>query len=746
MVGEQIGQYQLKEIIGQGGMATVYKAYHPATDRLVAVKVLTRQLSEDPAFLKRFRREARVVARLEHRSILPIYDYGEHDGQPYIVMRMVEAGTLRTGIYHGQLDLPTAARIVEQVAEALDYAHSHGVIHRDLKPSNILLDEHNNAYLTDFGIAKMLGSTSQVTASGVVGTPSYMSPEQCQGKSVTSASDIYALAAILHEIVTGRPPFVADRPLTVMYMHVREPVPSVLDVDPSLPPAIDEVIERGLAKQPEMRYMTASALAEDFRHAVAGHDRPVVRVEAVPDDAPQVGVSPVEAATPVGEGTQAEAFVPESVSYVPIEEPYAGEEPRRERWGLPSGVGTFIMVALGLAFLLGAVGLGLLVISWFGSGGGSALVPTLPPSPTVGLPIVGGPTATPLIGATRTPEGTPSGGIIIEPSDETPTPTQPSPSSQPTDVPPTATSAPPTATTPPPTATDTPEPTATAPTATPTPTLTSTPPLTGGSGWLAFTQGSGESAEIAVIDANGQNPSVVTDNDYYDGEPDWSPDGTRLAFESTKAGNRDIYVMSASGENVQQLTDSAESERHPDWSPGGGKIAYEKGDQESSEIYVMNADGSSKTRLTENGFGDRAPQFSPDGTQIAYMTESRGKWEIAIMTYPGGEVTQIFDCPADHCRFPAWSPDGSKIAFNTMDEAGNIGDVYVLTVSTGQSTLLAQEGQNGRPVWSGDGVYIFLNRTIGSNTDLYRVEMATGVAERLTTGAVTDYGPDWGPE
>lgn len=747
MIGQQIGQYETVEVIGQGGMATVYKAYHPATDRYVAIKVMTRQLSEDPKFLARFQREARVVARLEHRSIVPIYDYGEHEGMPYIVMRLIEHGTLRTLIFRDEIDLPTAARIIEQVAEALDYAHSQGVIHRDLKPSNILLDERNNAYLTDFGIAKMLGSTTQVTASGVVGTPSYMSPEQCQGKTVTASSDIYALGAILYEVIAGKPPYVADTPLTVMYMHVKDPIPSARAVNPALPPAVDQVVGRALEKQPELRYQTAAALAADFRQAISTAAPPAVVTppEPVEEFVEQVGAVQAEDTEAtievvdvevVDDGFPPDELTPESA----LDETYP------ERGRVTSGFTTVLAVVLGTALLLGAVGLGLLAISWIDSSGGSAVAPTLPPRDTLTPSVAGGATATPVIGKTATQPFTATVGIIIEPTEETPEashtpppPTSPPPTATkaPTSVPPTATTAPPTST---PTVTLTPSITPTS-----TATMTSTTPPTGGSGLLAYTRGSGDNAEIAVIDANGQNPRVLTDNGFYDGEPDWSPNGARIAFESTRDGNRDIFVMSSSGGDVQQLTTSAEPDRHPDWSPDGSKIAYESGNEDTSEIYVVGADGSGATRLTDNSYGDRAPQFSPDGTQIAFMTKQRGKWEIAIMSYPDGEVTRIFDCPAPDCRFPTWSPDGTQIAYNTLDAAGNIADVWLLDVSSGASTALIEGRDNGRPVWSGDGVFIFLNRTVEGNTDLYRIKVASGLVERLTTDPSTDYGPDWGP-
>jgi serine/threonine-protein kinase len=730
MIGEQIGQYKIVELIAQGGMATVYKAYQESFERYVAIKVLPRQLSEDPTFLKRFQNEARVIARLEHRSILPVYDYGEHDGMPYIVMRLVETGTLRKKLFYEQIDLQTAARIIEQVAEALDYAHAHGVIHRDLKPSNILLDERNNAYLTDFGIAKMLGSTSQVTGSGVVGTPSYMSPEQCQGKTVTPASDIYALGAILYEVVTGKAPFEADTPLGVMYMHVRTPVPSVQQVNPSLPAAIDRVIARAMAKRPFERYSTASELAADFWRAIGGP--PLAGEQPLMAAQPEVSLPPTPPpnSTPyydAGSGFRVEgqAILPEATlpDARPAEQvlPRAAPAPKKR---LSTGMVVLLAAILGLALILGAAGIGLVVMSWLNSDIGSPSSSTMPSrtpqSNTVDTPV---PLASPTLQIS-----TQQGGGIIEPTvAPTNTAMVAPPSSTPAPLPPTQTPLP-------------------VRTNTPLPTSTPTPYTIKTEGWLAYTQGSGDSAEIVVIDTHGENRRPLTANNWYDGEPDWSPDGTRIAFESSRnSGVEGIFVMTSSGSDVRQLTTSGERERHPDWSPDGGLIAFEVGDGDNIEIYVMNADGTGRTRLTNNNYGDRAPHFSPDGTRIAYMTEARGKWEIAIMDYPSGEVLRIFDCPAPDCRFPAWSPDGTRIAYNTLNGAGTVDNIWVLDVATGQSTLLIQGRENGRPVWSGDGAYIFFNRTVEGNTDLYAYEIGTGTIQRLTTTPSNDYGPDWGP-
>lgn len=723
MIGEQIGEYRIVSVIAQGGMATVYKAYQPSFERFVAIKVLPPQSSEDPTFLKRFRHEARVIAQLEHRAILPVYAYGEHNGMPYLVMRLMEGGSLRRKLFYERIDLLTAVRIVEQVAEALDYAHAQGVVHRDLKPSNILLDEIGNAYLTDFGIAKIMGSATHITGEGVVGTPTYMSPEQCRGQEVTPASDIYALGVILFEIVTGTPPFDADTPLGVMYKHVREAVPSVCERDPTLPPDLDRVIRRAMAKLPQERYPTAAALAADFRKVVeAAYQKqeateipPLVEGEVLLPEGEEEGESATheDRAQPDKRGRRAPTFTPL--------------------------LATLLTIVLGLAIVMGVVGVGLIIFSWMSGEGRPALAPTLPPTRTPGSLPPGEITNTPLVivipGDTLTPTATEMIGGIIEPSpapSETPISTS---TATPTPLPP-----PPTATPSPrpPTATATPTPTSSVP----TPTDTLPPPPAAGR--LAFTRGVNESAEIAVMAADGNNVNVLTSNAVYDGEPDWSPDGTQIAFESSRGGNFDIYIMNADGSNVHQVTTSAKPDRHPDWSPDGRLIVYESGTGDESEIYVINADGSGRTRLTQNDFGDRAPRFSPDGTQIAYMTEQRGKWEIAIMAYPGGNLIAIFNCPAADCRFPAWSPDGKSIAYNTLDSAGNVADIWVLDVASGQSTRLIAGHESGRPAWSGDGLALYFNRTVGGNTDLYRFDFATGALTRLTDSAADDYGPDWG--
>jgi ligand-binding sensor domain-containing protein/tRNA A-37 threonylcarbamoyl transferase component Bud32 len=269
LAGQHLGQYQIIEQIGMGGMATVYKAYQASMDRFVAVKVLPKQLADDPTFYARFEQEARTIARLENKNILPVYDYGEHNGYTYLVMRYVGEGTLQHLINQGPLSLDDAGRYLSQVAEALHYAHEHGVVHRDVKSSNVLMGEKGQCYLTDFGIAKLTAGSSQLTGTGVVvGTPAYMSPEQCSGLPADSRSDIYSLGVVLYEMLTGRVPFQAETPLAVVLMHVQQPLPSPRSLMPVIPETVEQVIFKVLAKDPDQRYQTAKAFADAYQEAL----------------------------------------------------------------------------------------------------------------------------------------------------------------------------------------------------------------------------------------------------------------------------------------------------------------------------------------------------------------------------------------------------------------------------------------------------------------------------------------------
>jgi serine/threonine-protein kinase len=270
LAGRNLGPYRLLEQLGAGGMATVYKAYHAAMDRYVAIKVLPPHLARDPNFRARFEREARTIARLEHRYILPVHDVAENDGIPYLVMRYTDSGDLARLIAGGSLSIDRAVDLVAQVAEALAYAHRQGVIHRDVKPANVLISRDGDALLSDFGIAKIYAETLQLTGEGsMVGTPAYMAPEQLQGKGVDPRTDIYALGVVLYQALTGECPFVAETPLAVAMMHIHNPLRPPRQINPAIPEAIERIILRAMAKNADDRFQTAGEMAAALRQSLA---------------------------------------------------------------------------------------------------------------------------------------------------------------------------------------------------------------------------------------------------------------------------------------------------------------------------------------------------------------------------------------------------------------------------------------------------------------------------------------------
>lgn len=285
MIGRTLGGYRVVEQIGMGGMATVYKAYDASTDRYVALKTLPQQYSKDPQFVERFRREAMAVAKLEHLHILPLFAFGEDDGVAYLVMRYLRAGTLGDRIRQMEtMPLEEVARLLSQIASALDHAHANGVLHRDVKSSNVLVDNDGNAYLTDFGLARMVEGTLDLTGDAILGTPQYMSPEQCQGrKDLTPASDQYSLGVVLYEMVTGQTPFQAETPLAVIHMQLLGtalPLPSLERED--LPDAAERVILKALSREPGERYPSCGAMAKAFTAAIRDQAPMTVRAEPVP--------------------------------------------------------------------------------------------------------------------------------------------------------------------------------------------------------------------------------------------------------------------------------------------------------------------------------------------------------------------------------------------------------------------------------------------------------------------------------
>ena len=285
LVGKTLGTCTLEKLIGQGGMGAVYLAQQARPARNVAVKVLLPNVSKNSkeyeAFLVRFRREADVIARLEHINIMPIYEYGEQEGLAYLVMPYLAGGSLRDLLAHrGSIPLFETATYLDQVSSALAYAHAHGVIHRDIKPNNLLIHNDGRLVLADFGIARIMQDTgktidSTLTSPSIfMGTPNYMAPEMVQGGTIDHRVDIYELGIVLFHMLSGHVPFTGDTPLAIAVKHLQEPLPRLHDTNPSIPSAVDTVIQKATAKRPEDRFMSALDLASAFRSAITTPNAP----------------------------------------------------------------------------------------------------------------------------------------------------------------------------------------------------------------------------------------------------------------------------------------------------------------------------------------------------------------------------------------------------------------------------------------------------------------------------------------
>ncbi len=280
--GQTLGKYRVLEALGRGGMARVYRAYHPQLDRYVAIKVLRSDLMEDEDFLARFQREARAVAALRHAHIVQVFDFDVQDDIYYMVMELLEGDTLKARLndyrVRGErMPFGEMVRILLDVLDGLAYAHSEGMVHRDIKPANILLTKRGQAVLTDFGIAHIVGGTQHTAAGALMGTLNYIAPEQgLEGRS-DARSDIYSLGIAFYEMLTRRMPFDADTPLAILMKHLQDPLPLPRRIDPDIPEPFERIVLKALAKRPEDRYQGAEEMAGALRQAAAeaGVDLPV---------------------------------------------------------------------------------------------------------------------------------------------------------------------------------------------------------------------------------------------------------------------------------------------------------------------------------------------------------------------------------------------------------------------------------------------------------------------------------------
>ncbi|SHF92859.1 serine/threonine-protein kinase [Geodermatophilus nigrescens] len=395
MEQRQFGPYRLEELIGRGGMGEVYRAFDTEHQRTVALKVLTESLAADRAYRERFRREAHAAARLSEPHVVPIHRYGEFDGRLFLDMRLVRGRDLATVLTEeGPLAPARAVSVVGQVAHALDAAHAEGLVHRDVKPSNVLVcstsgepaeDDDEFVYLVDFGIARSVGTDGGTTvltqAGSAVGSFDYMAPERFLERPADARADVYSLACVLFEALTGRRPHLARDLAPLMWAHLNDTPPPVSRLRPGLPAGLDDVVARGLAKDPDDRWRSAGAMASAARRALAA---PAPAPAAVPAAVPRAGTAPLPPSAPRPVPPSGSASVPPSgqppVPPAPRPLPLAGPAPvpsptpaRRRRPVLPA------LLLTAAALLAAAV---LVVALVAGSGGAAGADP--PERPTAG--------------------------------------------------------------------------------------------------------------------------------------------------------------------------------------------------------------------------------------------------------------------------------------------------------------------------------------------------------------------------
>lgn len=745
LIGKTVGGYEIQRMLGQGGMARVYLARQQSMNRQVALKVLPKQFLVDDTYLQRFEREVKIVSQLEHRSIIPVYDYGESDGQPYIVMRYMPAGTVDDLLKQGPMSPENVFAIIEQIAPALDYAHSKEVLHRDLKPSNVLMDDNGGAFLTDFGIARLSdGQVAAITTQGVVGTPSYMSPEQAQGKPIDGRSDVYSLGVMLFEMLTGRRPFEADTPYSIAVMQVTTPPPAPRSINPALSSAVEKVILKVLQKQPEDRYSTARELSDALRQAI---ERPhsgesdVVQAPVINQSQPVVVYQPPPAPvyTPQPSPMQ-HPVTPQprpvyqnhpSSANVPAYQTGPRSQVRRRRNNNPM-LSAILGAAVGCGLLLVIALLAILAISAFSNrltGVGDQTSVTddsgvVSSTDAPGRPTVRSTARNSVVSGTPAPLDLTSQALrqTLVPNNTQPTVIPfPDELSYGISEPPARLESTPSLMTALSEVRGTllfsggrigPDDvdsfkilslnlTTWEETALTTASTDSAYPQASPDGqWIVFQSDTDEDEEfdIYIMKNDGTQLHKLTVNDVVDRLAAWSPDGEWIVFSSDvrSDGNLDLYRVRPSGADLEVIYSSAERKSHPRYSPDGRHIVFTSGDQTDAttwEILRYDLADGSVTRLTTNESRDGSPLYSPDGNSILYITTVKdGGQAIAVMDADGQNARILYNSPgADWAA--SYSPDGRFIAFSSNMNGGD--RVYLMTA----------DGQNVQQVTSREGTY-----------------------------------------
>lgn len=725
-IGKTIGNYEIIEAIGQGGMSNVYRALQPSMNRSVALKILPRHLMRDPTYLERFKREVSIIAQLEHRNIVPVHDYGEHDGQPYIAMRYMSGGSVDDLLQYGAMDDANLLQILRQVAPALDYAHTKGVLHRDLKPSNILLDEAGGAYITDFGIARVLNETSEkITTQGVVGTPSYMSPEQAQGHVLDGRSDIYSLAVMLFEMATGRRPFENDTPYSIAVMQVTTPPPSPSSINPNISPSLEAVILKGLRKKREERYQTAEELVDAVEKAV---ENPLI----IQDDTQQ-GVIATHDDYPISDALlDDETTMPSVIFSPPPQAPVVIAPPHHgTSAGMSQPVRRYIPSMKAqrkksrpnfiISLLLGSViGCGLLTIM---AGVLFVVVSSLlnrddmrsideteeaqteatssTPQAVHTLDLTSQAARDAILSTPTSPSRTPEAFVTITPIS------------------------------PPSTGTLSPTP----------------PPFVLEESQIIYFALRDNRYDLYLYRFDTRTEIRLTTDSERNSYPVASPDGKYIAFQSDRDGDFEIYIMTLETGEIRQLTFNDVSDRLATWSPDGRWIAYSSDTRNvgTHDLYRIPVEGGEPELLYTDGKRNSHARYSHDGQMLVFTNGSpldASTWEIAILDLNTRKARFLTDNDVSD-SFPSFSPDDSTVIYSSVGR-GN-GAIYTIPADgSGFPTLLYDGvGYDWGASYSPDGEYVVFTGEIQNESFIFVMRSDGTDVQRIPE--INGFYPSWIP-
>ena len=728
LVGTTIGQYEIVETLGRGGMSTVYKGYQATLDRYVAVKVLDPTISSDELFLTRFQREARAVALLRHPHIVQIHDFGDIDDMYYMVMEYVDGQSLRARLKAAAskgkyMPIQEVLGIVWAMASALDYAYQRGIIHRDIKPGNILLSSDGQAVLGDFGIAQLMKS-SRLTLSGLVGTPNYMSPEQGQGMEIDQRTDIYSLGIVTYEMLSNQVPFSSDTPFAVVMAHVTRPLPSLQQIRADILPAVEDVLVKATAKDKEQRYYRSMEFAESLEAAFT----PMLQSVSASGAEPLLCArchSPLESGQRFcgkcgAPASPAAVFLPDealpAIASVRLEPPEsvstlasasAGDitssslpsQPEATEAGCPpappeaitppstseseespdkSKSWTPIVIVVGVLLLLLLLAVGVVMLL---SGPKAQEVAVAQPTATASRVPASTVATDESDVATPVVLLTPGEALTSTQEITRPTPTEAlalTPTKVPT-VTPTEASA------------ETPTKAATrTPTETSIEMSTMTPTATV---YIGNHVSPTASLELTPTVTSARRRATPTPQ---------SIKG-KIVFRSDRDGEEVLYVMAPDGSDPRPLEDLdayQEAVNRESLSPDGKERLRVQDNSGNWDIYMIPADEhKSPMAITSHAAADYDPVWSPTEDLIAFVSlRTDGKDAIFVMTPDGRNDRQVTFNAGALDKHPTWSPDGAQIAFGS-DQDGEL-QVYVINKDgSGQSNISNNSFNDWDPVW-----------------------------------------------